>query len=170
MLHTVNAGSPDPQSENRGIPWVALIFGFFALVFVALVGPGLVGALLAIMAPPEPPVPPDSRLLRYTRETYGVDTWTYDTDQDVCALIGFFQQRGGNCSIVPPRCAANPANGREIEQSDDLIASCSGDMEFSIFAMRWEFEIPVRSAPGPQTQFDLSRRVFWTGPPPVSDS
>ncbi len=164
-MSTVNAGSPNSPEEQSGIPWLALLFGVIALIFVVLVGPGLAGALFAIMAPPEPPTPPGSRLLSYSAETYGVDTWTYDTGQDTCDLIAFFREQGGQCPIAPARCASAAADDGEAAQSDDFVATCTGDLEFSIFAMRWRFEVPVRSAPGPLTQFDLSRQIFWTGPP-----
>ncbi|MAS34638.1 MAG: hypothetical protein CL610_11570 [Anaerolineaceae bacterium] len=168
-MSTVNAGNPnDPETEpTGGIPWVALLLGGLALIFVVLVGPRVVGVLFGIMAPPEPPVPPNARLLTYSREAYGVDVWTYDTTQDICDLVLFFKEQGGDCPIFPPRCATKTDS--VPQSSPDLIAQCVGDMEFSVFAMRWQFAIPVRSISPQRPRFDLSREIFWTGDlPPAS--
>jgi hypothetical protein len=137
----------------------ALLAGLVAIIFIALIGPRLVGILFAIMAPPEPPVPGNIRLLGYSREAYGTDTWQYDTQADVCELVTFYLAQGGICPVIPPRCALNSSSS----QSDDFIAQCSGDIDFSIFAMRWGFDVPVRSAPGPDLRFQVTRKIFWTG-------
>ncbi len=158
-MNTANGGSPDDQDERQGMPWGWLALGILALALAALIGPPVIGVLFALMVPPEPPVPEGARLLNYTSEAYGADTWTYDTDQDVCQLGQFFQQQGGQCPVLPSRCAADGTQS----QSEDYIAQCYGDIEFSIFALRWQFEIPVRTIQRQRTEFSLSREVFWTG-------
>lgn len=159
-MNTVNAGSPNnPEEATGGIPWLALLLGVAALVFIALTGPRLVGILFAIMAPPEPPVPAGVRMLSYNRQAWGTDTWGYDTQADLCEVIAFYRDQGGVCPVLPPRCAPDSGAG----QSSDFVAVCTADMEFSIFALRWRFEVPLRSAPGPRVRFDLAREIFWTG-------
>jgi hypothetical protein len=163
-LSTVNAGSPNDSEQPTGdIPWLALLMGLIAVIFVALIGPRLVGILFAIMAPPEPPVPGSVRLLGYSREVYGTDTWRYDTQADVCELVTFYLEQGGVCPVMPPRCAPDSSS----DPSEEYIAMCSGDRDFSIFAMRWRFTVPLRTAPA-RLQFELAREIFWTGdlPPP----
>ncbi len=159
-MNTANAGSPnEPEQPAGGIPWLALLLGLIALIFIALTGPRLVGILFAMMAPPEPPVPENVRLLSYNRQSYGIDTWEYDTEADVCQVITFYREQGAVCPVMPPRCApdSNP------EQSVDHIAICNGDVEFSIFAMRWRFSVPLRTVPGPRLRFEVAREIYWTG-------
>jgi hypothetical protein len=158
-LNTVNAGSPnDSEEPTGGIPWLALLLGLVALIFIAITGPRLVGILFAIMAPPEPPVPENARLLGYNRQVYGIDTWDYDTPDDVCQLVTFYTEQGGVCPVMPPRCASE---SDRLQSSDDFIAICNGEMDFSIFALRWRFDVPVRSVSGPRVRFQVSREVFW---------
>jgi hypothetical protein len=145
--------------SSGGVPVLgALLAGLVAVIFVALIGPRLVGILFAIIAPPEPPVPANVRLLGYSREVYGTDTWRYDTGADVCELVTFYMEQGGICPVMPPRCSADSSGG----QSDDFIAQCSGEMDFSIFSMRWGFNVPVRTAPGNTLRFEVTREIFWT--------
>ncbi|MBZ0299234.1 MAG: hypothetical protein K8J31_05830 [Anaerolineae bacterium] len=165
-MSTASAGSPnDPEHEpeESGVPWVALLLGVVALIVVALIGPRLIGVLLAVISPPEPPLPPDVHLLDYSRETYGDDTWIYGTEQDTCDLVAFFRQQGALCPLVPLRCAQGEQERVQSQDTKDLVALCEANVEFSIFAMHWRFEVPLRSAPGPMLEFTLSRRVFWTG-------
>ncbi|HLV34485.1 MAG TPA: hypothetical protein VKY59_05200 [Spirillospora sp.] len=164
-MSTVNAGSPnDHEPEEGGIPLLlVLVVAVAALIVIALIGPRVVGVLLAVIAPPEPPVPPGARLLDYHSEVYGTDTWTYGTEQDICDLVIFFHEQGAYCPVAPPRCVDESVEGIETGESDDYIATCYRDIEFSIFAMRWRFDLPFRTAPGRLRRFDLSREVFWTG-------
>ena len=172
-MSTANAGSPkdnDPE-EQGGIPWVALGLALAALVVVVLVGPRVIGVLFAVMSPPEPPVPGGVRLLAYTRQVYGVDTWTYDIEQDVCQLVTFYQDQGGQCPVMPPRCLPDGQSAGSLQHSNDYVAVCSGDMKFSIFAMRWRFTVPVKSIGSPRVQFDLDRGISWTGDlPPTTET
>lgn len=159
-MNTINAGSPNnPEESKSGVPWLALLFGLAALVFIAVTGPRLVGILFAIISPPEPPVPEGVRLLGYSRQAWGTDIWDFDTQADLCDVTAFYVEQGGVCPILPPRCAPESETG----QSADFVAVCTGDMEFSIFALRWRFEVPLRSAPGPRVRFSLGREIFWTG-------
>jgi hypothetical protein len=144
-----------------------LALGIVALGVTVWIGPGLIGMLWGIIAPPEPPVPPGVRLLDYRNEAYGVDTWTYGTDQDVCDLVAFYQDQGGTCTIVPPRC--HPAPDSIIPRSDEWIASCSGEQAFTAFTMHWRFDVPLRSGLTNQVRmrFEVSRRIFWAGDAPA---
>ena len=172
-MSTANAGNPnDPEPEEQGpIPWVALALALVALVVVAVFGPRLIGILFAVMAPPEPPVPGGVRLLAYNRQVYGVDRWTYDIDQDVCQLVTFYQDQGGQCPVMPPRCLTEGQDASSLQQSNDYVAVCSGETKFSIFAMRWRFTVPVKSIGSSRVQFDLNRGVSWTGDlPPVTET
>ena len=163
-MNTVNAGSPnEPEQSTGGIPLLAaLLAGLVAVIFIALIGPRLVGILFAIISPPEPPVPDSIRLLGYYRDVYGTDTWQYDTGADVCELVTFYMEQGGICPVMPPRCSADSSGS----QSDDFIARCSGELDFSIFAMRWGFDVPLRTAPGGTLRFEVTREIFWTGDVP----
>ena len=168
-MSTANAGSPkDPgERQRRGFPLgLALIAGGVVLGLAILIGPRVAGIFLGIVAPPTPPVPLNSNQISYTSESYGIDRWRYQSDDDLCQLVSYYQSQADQCPVIPPEC------GGSNKPDPDYLAACYGDTEFSIFAMRWGFSIPYRSTGGQGLQFDVSRDVSWLGglPPEPFDS
>jgi hypothetical protein len=136
------------------------------LLVALLVGPRVVGVLLGIVAPPVPPLPQNVSELAYTSEAHGVDHWVYRSDDDFCHLVEFYQTRATTCPVIPRECGGSGTT------HPDLLAACYGDVDFSIFAMRWTFEVPVRTVGGQGLRFELARDVSWLGalPPEPLDS
>jgi hypothetical protein len=141
---------------------VVMAASALTLLIAALIGPRLAGVLIAVLAPPEPPVPEAVTLLSHKNLAYGVDDWVYETTQDACQLVTFFEAEGAQCPVRPPSC------GGSVD--DDFIARCFADVAFSSFVMRWRFELPLRSVGGGALRFTLGREVSWLGALPPENS
>jgi len=160
LSNTPSAGNPE---ERQGCsPVVVLIAGVLALVFAVLVGPRSIGILLALAAPPDPPLPDDTDLALVSHENlaHGVDEWVYTTGQEVCAVVRFYYERDGQCPIVPSQCSLSPDDN---DQDDASSAFCHGDVDFSIFSARWRFRVFPDDILTGTMRFRLSRVVSWTG-------
>jgi hypothetical protein len=141
---------------------VVLVAGALALAFAVSVGPQVVGALSAMTAPPPPPLPVGVVQITHENLAHGVDNWTYDIEQDVCQLVTFYQDQGGECPVLPPHCTQTG----ESSPADRDAAICTGDVQFSIFAMRWQMSVPRDTImTDAETRFRLSRVVSWSGSP-----
>ena len=165
MSNTANAGNPDRRQGCS--PLIVLIAGALALLFAALVGPRLIGVLLALAAPPEPPLPDEIPLTLESHQnlTHGVDEWVYVAGQNVCEIVNFYERQDGQCPIVPPQCAE--ASASDLTMPDEDAAFCYGDVEFSVFAMRWRFRVASDDVADRSTRFHLMRVVSWTGSLPA---
>lgn len=154
MSNTINSGIP---KERERVPLAgaaaAIIFGLFVLIQVS-------GVLYALLFPPDGPARPQNTAeLSRRNEGYGVDQWLYGTTQDPCLIIEHFGAAGGVCQTAPLMCGeARMAQSTPAQQ----VGSCSGEMRFSLFALRWEVRVS-RNNPGDwPTQFTLRREVYWT--------
>lgn len=155
-MNTASAGSP----KHGCAPWVVLVAGIVALVVAVLVGPRAVGILSAVVAPPPPPLPVGVVELSHENLAHGVDNWTYEIDRDVCHLVTFYRQQGGECPVSPPQCTQSD-EPLPVDRDD---AICSGVVMFSIFAMRWQMNVPREAVMSDDhTRFRLSRAVSWSG-------
>ncbi len=173
-MNTINSGSPnqstevqppdDGSSRTTQRPWLTVLLGILALVLAVFVGTQVIGVLYAIVFPANAPLPPDITESRHENLAYGVDEWVYITDTAVCDIMAFYQEQADDCLINSIFCdGANP----EIPPPGQHIGRCSAEVEFSIFAMRWEVNVSTGDT-RENTQFLLEREVFWTGavPPP----
>ncbi len=155
-MNTASPGSPDEPGE-RGFPIVvALIAGALVLLLTLLIGPRVLGILTGIVAPPEPPLPSQADLVNYELPVHGVDRWQYTTGENLCQLIAFYRPLATQCPVLPLDCGGTA-------QDSDFMAACYGDVEFSIFAMRWQLRVPLRSVGGPPLHFEVWRDVYWNG-------
>jgi len=137
-----------------------LVAGSLAIGFQAF------GILYSIALPPAPPLPDDVIEVRHDNIDYGVDDWLYRSSSDACDIVAFYESQGGECRLVPNQCVGDDG-AVSYSRSSQQVATCIGEVEFSIFAYRWEANIATgyQQEDG-QTQFNLLREVFWTGAVP----
>jgi hypothetical protein len=145
-----------------------LVLAVATVAFAVFVGIRVIGVLYGIVLPPQPPRPPNLTELTHESAAYGVDDWSYSTSQDACQVARFYESNGGNCTFSPQTCSAGFIDSSIISPESN-VAQCSGSIEFSIFAMKWEAIIAAGYRDGNPTHFKLSREIFWTGevPPPM---
>lgn len=154
-------GSPDPLETPSGRPGpgcIALIAGAGLITVVALaVGWQALGVLLGVLLPPAVPLPPGLQELGHTQPSYGVDEWRYSYNGQACELAAWYEEAGGRC-VTREICPGRPGQPR-LEQA----VICTGEMEFSAFAMRWRAEIIYHG------ELSVQREIFWTGTlPPLT--
>jgi len=137
-----------------------LLISVVAVIFALFIGTQVIGVLYAIVYPAQPPLFSDSRELRHTSDSYGVDEWLYATDEDACEVLSFYQAEAETCRVSPNDCSSGLPNQN--------VARCTGEKSFSIFAMKWEVNISTGDRTSEKTIFSLSREIFWTGSIPQS--
>lgn len=137
------------SNESSRLPWTLLLFAGVGVLLALVIGTQVIGVLYALAAPPVPPLPAGLVEITHTNVGHGHDTWLYQTQQPQCDVAAFFVEQGGYC----PPCTASTS------------LTCTGEREFSIFAMRWQADIDQA---GITTQIQLERRVSWSGSFPSS--
>lgn len=153
-------GSPSSQNatgEGGGrLPWSILALGIVGLLLTLYIGTQVMGVLVGILFPPGPPLPLNITLISYQSSEHGLDEWVYDVSLSTCNVAAYYESMGGRCEVPPESCS---------NDSTPLAVTCTGESNFSIFAMRWDAIIE----PGGDTEhsnLSLSREVFWTGAVP----
>jgi hypothetical protein len=138
-----------------------LLIMALAVILALFIGTQVIGVLYAIVFPAQPPRFADSRELRHTSDSYGVDEWLYETDTSACEVLAFYQSEADTCRLAPTDCSTSLRNQN--------LARCSGETFFSIFAMKWEVSVSTGDSSEGGTLYSLSREIFWTGsiPQPV---
>lgn len=158
-----NAGN---RSSRAGywILGIALVIAVLAIIFGIVVGPRAVGVLYALSAPPDAPVPRGMQLLSQDDEVevHGVDSRVYGSHNlSVCEVVEYYREMDGRCRVEPDWCVEGAAN--TTERYSEPVAQCSGDMDFSIFTMRWSASVSAGDRQGQYAIVDVTRRIFWTG-------
>jgi hypothetical protein len=156
-LDTSSTGSPKDQvvtaREGARLPWLILIVGIVGLLLALYIGSQVLGVLVGILFPPNPPLPPNVAQVSHQSTEHGVDEWVYASDVVAPdAIIDYYEAAGADCETIPT--------------ANQQITTCSGEKTFSIFAMRWD---AVISANAEGSELRLSREVFWTGAIPPRD-
>lgn len=148
-----------PPRRRGLLPLLAAV----VLVGIALfVASQFIGVLYALVFPANAPVPQNVTELEHTSEAYGVDQWLYSTSEDACVMVRFFENNGGVCNVAPGMCSGGFISTGPFSPATN-VAQCSGDVMFSIFAMRWRSNIATGYRDGEPTRFQLGREVYWTG-------
>jgi hypothetical protein len=155
-----SAGSPDEQSWK--FPWLLILLAVI-LVLALVIGTQVIGVLVAILAPPEPPVPADAQQLSHSSQEQGVDEWVYGSDTNACEIVNFYRENNGVCVVDPVWCFDDQNLAPRAGSGWQPVATCSADVTFSIFVMRWYAEISAGHADGGQTHIELSREISWSG-------
>ena len=177
-LNTSKPGNADPKLDlspgqpNRPVPLRVLLLGIAALLFTIFVGAQVFPVLFAILFPPAAPLIENANLVSHQNQDYGVDEWVYTSDKAACEVVHYYQEKGGDCIISQ---ACNPPSRDQNQSlprsSSDETSRCTGQMKFSLFALRWEAIITPVVSPDYKTEFHLSREIFWTGSvPPLSSN
>jgi hypothetical protein len=155
-----------PPPKRRLAPWLSIIISILALAIALFIGSQVLGVLYGIFFPPHPPIPSGVTQLNHKSEDYGVDEWIYGTDENSCDMVTFYVEAGGVCKVSPLGCAGRDNTSTSGSTPGDFVANCSGEMTFSIFAMRWEVDISTGYEEGPITHLRTTREVFWAGTVP----
>ncbi|MCU0511700.1 MAG: hypothetical protein MUE40_03925 [Anaerolineae bacterium] len=163
------APRPAAGSTSAGSPSALFLVGSGVLVALAavLVMQAL-PILYGIFFPPSPPIPAGSVQLTHRNRSYGVDEWTYQVDTRACEVVTFFQSSGGTCPGAY-QCAGIPAE--EPLAVGQHVAECTGQIDFSIFTLRWIATVASAMEDGRASTFQVSREIFWGGqiPPDMAD-
>lgn len=160
---------PDDALEDdqptSGRSRLLLVIFVGVLIACLVIGIQAFGILYSIVFPPAPPLPSDVIEARHTSIDHGVDEWVYQTNQPACDVVEFYEQQGGVCAMRADSCVDDAPENVTFGTVGQHVATCTGAIEFSLFAYRWEANIADGYQDG-QTQFNLIREVFWTGAVP----
>jgi hypothetical protein len=154
-------GNPDDARPRR--PWLWLILATVTVILALVIGTQVIGVLVAIISPPEPPLPADTQQVSHENQEYGQDKWVYSSAVNPCEIVKFYRENGGICDVDPVWCfdeqnlAPPPGSGWQP------VATCSADSTFSIFAMRWHAKISAGHEESGPTHIELSREISWSG-------
>lgn len=160
----IEATTEDGSAQRSPI----LLIGMTIIVIICLViGVQAFGILYSIVLPPVPPLPDDAIEVRHTQIDHGVDEWLYEIEQDACVIAQFYESQDGLCRFTTNACGDEPSDNFSFGTSRQHIATCIGEVQFSMFAYRWEANIADKSeGDNTLTQYSLIREVFWTGAVP----
>jgi hypothetical protein len=155
---------PASNTNKFGNPssLLTLVAGMVLIALSVFAGIQVIGVLYGIIFPAEPPLPQSITQLEHSSEAYGVDEWVYSTPIDACEIVRFYDS-WGRCVFAPGMCRGRFKQDEIIITQGDNVAQCTGEINFSIFAMRWRSIIATGYKNGDATRFRLSREVFWTG-------
>ncbi|MEQ8677574.1 MAG: hypothetical protein RLP44_13745 [Aggregatilineales bacterium] len=137
------------------------------LVIAGVIGFQLLGILYGLIFPPDAPLPDDATEISHENLAYGSDRWVYGTDTDGCALVEFYVANDGLCVVAPGACI--DGEFQFMNPNQQTIATCEGEKEFSIFALRWSVTIGTGYATAPTTRFNMEQDVLWFGASSQSD-
>jgi hypothetical protein len=136
------------------------------LLLALYIGSQVLGVLVGILFPPGPPLPPNVTLVTHQSSEHGLDDWVYESDLAAPNMIlDYYRGIGADCAAAPE--SSQDADDAPLA-ANQPFAACSGEMTFSIFAMRWDAAISA-GANADGSQLRLSREVFWTGAVPPRD-
>ena len=143
-------------------PWSILILGTAGILLALYIGSQVLGVLVGILFPPSPQLPPNATLVSHQSPEHGLDTWEYAVSLSPCDLVAHYETSGAVCEIVADDCR-NLLDAPLV--SGQQVATCTGEMTFSIFAMRWDAVITT-TEDAAHNRLNLAREVFWTGAVP----
>lgn len=151
--------------QQTGPLWAWLAGALILLVFALIIASLTCGPLYMLMLPPTPPTYPNAALIAHESEAHGIDIWRYRSNDHVCEVFKFYQEKAAECEYIPSEtfCAKEPREalpGRYLE----FVGHCTGTGEASPFSWDWEFNLrEVYPADGPAyADFDISRTMHWT--------
>ncbi len=164
-----STGSAEPRRDDAvRVPVRLIAVGIVTLILALVIGTQVIGVLYAILFPPTPPLPSTARLISHTNVDYGVDEWLYSVNDAPCDVLRFYRDQADECRVVPLLCGPAQPGSETVTGLNQHIARCEAEVQFSIFALRWEVVIGTGVSVDEPIQIKLNREVFWTGavPPP----
>lgn len=150
---------PDVDDSSSTLPAALLILGVGLVVMALIVGVPVIGALYALVAPPEPPVPAGQTLIRSWERSVGtgIEERLYGSSSDPCDMIRFYTMQGTCEWLIADACAGGEAP--DLERAE--IAVCYGSAPYSGFAQRWRAVIATGyDAPHPTRLRLASQRLL----------
>lgn len=151
------------STTSRKRPWRLLVIGAVAVLLAVFIATQVLGVLFAIVFPPNPPLPENVAVITHSSDAYGVDDWLYGTDLSGCEVLYFYQAAADSCRIAPMTCSVGTSLDVRGEQT---VGRCTGTLDFSLFAMRWNVTIGTGYSEDGVTRIRLTREIFWTGAVP----
>ena len=151
-----------PPPDQRGVRWwIPLLVSMVAVGFALVVAGLICGPLSSIVSPPMPPIYAGATLLGAQNEDYGVDSWQYRTDDDVCQVFEFYRREALRCAPMSAAFCEAPRTPPP-NASSRYASQCSGRGEAWPFHWVWQVILRETYTPdGPHTEFDLTRTVYW---------
>jgi hypothetical protein len=158
---TMPEDKPKRAGANR---WLLLgVIGIF-LVLGGILLIQFVPILLGIVSPPMPPLPADAQQISHHPIEHGVDEWTYESSQHACVVQTYYSTLADSCRGT---VVCNNVKPTDPLPTNQVVAQCTGHMDFSMFTMQWIATIAA-DGDGLQSVFQISRETFWGGKiPPV---
>jgi hypothetical protein len=165
LSNTTKTGTPNEgQVQKQQISIRVIVWSILAFALAIFVATQVIGVLYAILFPPDgPALPLNVAEISHRSEAYGVDYWVYGTDQNACEVMMFFAAQSETCQTLPVMCSG--PDGVMLAESSPAqqVGSCTGDMDFSIFRLRWEVRVSSHHLTGGTTHFTVLREVLWQG-------
>lgn len=162
-----STGSAEPRRDDAvRVPVRLIVIGIVTVTLALVIGTQVIGVLYAILFPPVPPLPSETRLISHTNVDYGVDEWLYTVNDAPCDVLRFYRDRADECRVVPLLCDPTQPGSETVTAVNQHIARCEAQVQFSIFALRWEVVIGTGASADEPVQIKLDREVFWTGAVP----
>lgn len=162
-----STGSAEPRRDDAvRVPVRLVVIGIITLILALVIGTQVIGVLYAILFPPQPPLPSAAQLISHTHIDYGVDEWLYTVNDAPCDVLRFYWDQADDCRVVPLICDPAQPGSETVTAANQHIARCEAEVQFSIFALRWEVVIGTGAGAEDGVQIKLNREVFWTGAVP----
>lgn len=165
MSNTTKIGTPNEgDTRKQQVPIRAIVWATLAFALAIFIATQVIGVLYAILFPPDgPALPLNVTELSRRTEAPGVDYWVYGTDQNACEVMRFFATQSGTCQTLPIMCGGPDGVTLGDSTPAQQVGSCTGEMTFSIFSLRWEVRVSSHHLTGGTTHFTVLREVMWQG-------
>jgi hypothetical protein len=172
LSNTTKNGTPNPPTAAaRPVSLRVLLWSILTLILALFVATQVIGVLYAIIFPPNgPALPLGITQLSHRNDSPGVDYWEYGTEQNACELLSFFAAQGGTCQNAPFTCGGTDGVVMANSSPAQQVGRCTGEMDFSIFTLRWRVGISTFHYTGGTTHFSLMREVYWLGQRPIEST
>jgi len=165
-----NAPSPPTPRQRRsrpakGVPmWVPLVALIIAVLFAALVLLRIGGTLSALVARPQPVLPPGAVLQSTGSDSVG-DWWIYQTDMPACQVAKFYKDTLGTCVFNPASgCQSDGSTGPQFDvPGGQQIAECSGRQVIGAYSAMWRSYISIVFDPKTPDQSPTLFRIYRDG-------
>lgn len=152
------------EGDSGGIPlWLPLAALVIALLFALFIASRIGPTLSALVAPPEPVLPPESVLQSHTSNGTE-DQWLYNTKTDGCRVAHLYAAAFGACIYDPSSgCSNNDStpgtNGLGLPGVGNEIAECSGTQTIANYHLAWRVYIGTSGGANSQTYFRVYREA-----------
>jgi hypothetical protein len=138
------------------------VAGVLLIMLIAAALIPTLAILVAIIWPPEAPLPPSVRTISREQPAPGVIHALYSADSSPCDAYRFFQAAGATCTSAFGQCDGEPDDTLYVDVGSHL-ARCHVVVPFSIFEMYWEVNIGYGDAQGTSSLLRVDSEVSWLG-------